>query len=107
MAAASTMLALGTLAPDLALPDVTTGRTVKLSDFDGNRGLLVMFICRHCPYVAHVRSELARLGHDFVDSDLAIVAIGSNDPETYPDDSPEGLAAEAREAGYVFPYLFD
>ena len=107
MAATSTMLALGTRAPDFTLPDVTTGRSVRLADLDGKRALLVMFICRHCPYVAHVRSELARLGRDYESSDLTIVAIGSNDPETYPDDSPEGLATEAREAGYRFPYLFD
>jgi peroxiredoxin len=103
----STMLALGTKAPDFELPDVVTGRTVSVRDFDGRRALLVMFICRHCPYVRHVRSELARLGRDFADSELAIVAISSNDPTEYPEDAPESLAEEAREAGYAFPYLFD
>jgi peroxiredoxin len=101
------MLALGTKAPDFELPDVVTGRTVSIRDFDGERALLVMFICRHCPYVRHVRSELARLGRDFADSELAIVAISANDPDGYPEDAPESLAAEAREAGYAFPYLFD
>jgi peroxiredoxin len=107
MAVPSTMLALGTKAPDFELPDVVTGRTVSVRDFDAKRALLVMFICRHCPYVRHVRGELAQLGHDFADSELAIVAISANDPDEYPEDAPEGLAEEAREAGYAFPYLFD
>jgi peroxiredoxin len=107
VAVPSTMLALGTKAPDFELPDVVTRRTVSIRDFDAKRALLVMFICRHCPYVKHVRAELARLGRDFADSELAIVAISANDPADYPEDAPEGLAEEAREAGYVFPYLFD
>jgi peroxiredoxin len=107
VAVPSTMLALGTTAPDFELPDVVTGRTVSIRDFDGRRALLVMFICRHCPYVRHVRDELARLGRDFAESDLAIVAISSNDPDEYPEDAPESLAEEARKAGYAFPYLFD
>jgi peroxiredoxin len=107
MAATSTMLALGTRAPDFTLPDVVSGRTVGLSDFEDRRALLVMFICRHCPYVAHVRPTIAALGREHVDSALGIVAISANDPATYPEDAPEGLAAEAVEAGYTFPYLFD
>jgi peroxiredoxin len=107
MAVPSTMLELGTKAPDFELPDVVTGLPVSIRDFDGKRALLVMFICRHCPYVRHVRGELARLGRDFAESDLAIVAISSNDPAEYPEDAPESLAEEAREAGYAFPYLFD
>ena len=107
MAVPSTMLELGTKAPGFELPDVVTGERVSLSDFEGKRAMLVMFICRHCPYVRHVRGELARLGRDFADSDLAIVAISSNDPAEYPEDAPESLAEEAREAGYAFPYLFD
>ena len=107
MAVPSTMLALGTKAPEFELPDVTDGRTVSLSDFESKRALLVMFICRHCPYVKHVREELARLGRDFAGSELAIVAISSNDVDEYPEDRPESLAEEAREAGYAFPYLFD
>jgi peroxiredoxin len=107
MAGTSTMIALGTAAPDFALPDVTTGRTVRRPDFDGTKALLVMFICRHCPYVAHVRQGLAALGRDYRDRDVGIVAISANDPETYPEDAPASLAEEAREAGYTFPYLFD
>lgn len=107
MAATSTMLELGTETPDFTLPDVTTGRTVRRSDFDDRKALLVMFICRHCPYVGHVRPALAQLARDYGDQDVAIVAISANDPAAYPEDAPESLAEEAREAGYTFPYLFD
>jgi peroxiredoxin len=107
MAATSTMLALGTRAPDFSLPDVTTGETVRSSDLPDADALLVAFICNHCPYVRHVRPGLAQLGHDYADARISIVAISSNDPETYPEDAPDELAREAKEAGYVFPYLFD
>jgi peroxiredoxin len=107
MAATSTMTDLGSRLPSFALPDVTTGRVVSDADVTGTRALLVMFICRHCPYVAHVREEIARLAVDYADADLSIVAISSNDPQAYPEDAPESLAEEARQAGYRFPYLFD
>lgn len=107
MAVPSTMTELGSRAPDFSLPDVTTGRTWRLADLDGTSGLLVMFICRHCPYVGHVREGLVRLANDYADADVAIVAISANDPEAYPEDAPESLAEEARSAGYTFPYLFD
>jgi len=107
MAATSTMTPLGSAAPDFALPDVTTGRTVGLAEVAGTGALLVMFICRHCPYVKHVRQELVRLANDYRDSGLAFVAISSNDPTTHPEDAPESLAEEAREVGYPFPVLFD
>ncbi len=107
MAATSTMLELGTPAPEFDLPDVTSGRRVRISDLAGKKALLVMFICRHCPYVGHVRSGLAQLGRDYADADVAIVAIGSNDADEYPADRPESLAEEAAEAGYTFPYLYD
>ena len=107
MAVTSTMLPLGTTAPDFALPDVVSGQKVSLSDFDGSAGLLVMFICNHCPYVQHVRSELARFGRDYKDSGLGIVAISSNDADQYPDDGPEAMKQEAESHGYTFPYLFD
>ena len=107
MAGTSTMLALGTEAPDFALPDVTTARTVRRSDFDNRKALLVMFICQHCPYVRNVRKALAELGGDYRDRDVGIVAISANDREAYPEDAPDSLAGEAREAGYTFPYLFD
>jgi peroxiredoxin len=107
VAGTSTMVDLGTEAPDFALPDVTTGRTVRRSDFDDRKALLVMFICRHCPYVRHVRQGLAEFGQDYRDRDVGIVAISPNDPVAYPEDAPDSLAEEAREAGYAFPYLFD
>jgi thiol-disulfide isomerase/thioredoxin len=92
MAATSTMLPLGTEAPDFALTDVVSGRTVTLRDFDDQPALLVMFLCRHCPYVAHVRPAIASLAREYVGSPLAVAAIGANDPATYPEDAPEGLA---------------
>jgi peroxiredoxin len=107
MAVTSTMLPLGKAAPDFSLADVASGRTVTLQDFEDQKALLVMFICRHCPYVAHVRPAIAGLAREHVGSGLGIVAISANDPATYPEDSPEGLAAEVVEAGYTFPYLFD
>lgn len=107
MAATSTMLALGTSAPPFSLPDVVSESTVSLDDFQDKTALLVMFICVHCPYVKHVNEELARLGHDYANTDLAIVAISSNDVEAYPDDSPESMKAEATKRGYRFPYLYD
>jgi peroxiredoxin len=107
MAVTSTMLPLGTTAPDFALADVVSGRTVSLQDFEDQKALLVMFICRHCPYVAHVRPAIAALAREQIGTGLGIVAISANDPATYPEDAPEGLAAEVVEAGYTFPYLFD
>jgi peroxiredoxin len=102
----STMLDLGTAAPDFCLPDVY-GKTVSLSDFKGKPALLVMFLCNHCPYVKHVRAELARLGREYQPKGVGIVAISSNDVAEYPEDSPEMMKREAAEAGYTFPYLFD
>jgi peroxiredoxin len=100
------MLELGTPAPGFTLPD-TDGRSVSLSDFAGAPALLVMFICNHCPFVKHVRAELARIGREYTARGVGIVAISSNDPEAYPDDSPERMREEKAAAGYVFPYLFD
>jgi len=102
----STMLALVTPAPDFRLPD-TQGRTVSLVDFKDAPALLVMFICNHCPYVQHVRSELVKLSKDYQVRGLAVVGINSNDAEAYPDDSPEKMREEAARWGYGFPYLLD
>jgi len=102
----STMLALGTPAPAFSLPD-TDGHAVSLSDFGPQRALLVMFICNHCPYVQHVRDELARLGRDYQARGAAMVGISSNDIDAFPDDAPDRMAEEKRVAGYTFPYLFD
>ncbi|MGD2044100.1 MAG: thioredoxin family protein [Acidimicrobiia bacterium] len=107
MAVTSTMLALGTEAPDFSLTDTVSGETVALADYSDKKGLLVMFICNHCPYVKHVREELARIGTDYADSGIGIVAICANDPQISPGDSPELMKQEAETYGYVFPYLFD
>ena len=104
---ASTMLPLGAKVPTFALTDTVTGQTVSNADFDGIKGLLVMFICKHCPFVVHVKDELARLGRDYKDKDIAIVAISSNDVANHPDDAPENLAAMSRELGFEFPLLYD
>lgn len=106
VAVISTMLPLGTQAPDFRLP-ATDGRQVARDDFKTARGLLVMFICNHCPYVKHIRDGLAAFGRDYQARGLAIVAINANDVSAYPDDRPEKMAEEARAAGYVFPYLYD
>lgn len=95
------------MAPDFSLPDVTSGRTVCREDFAGRDVLLVMFLSRHCPYVKHIEKELARLSRDYARKNVGIVAISSNDADQYPDDAPSGLALQAREAGFGFPYLYD
>ncbi|MBW3666011.1 MAG: thioredoxin family protein [Actinobacteria bacterium] len=102
----SEMLELGTQAPDFSLPD-TDGRTVSRSDFSDAEALAVLFICNHCPYVKHIREELARFARDYAGSDLGIVAISSNDIDQYPSDSPVAMKEEAKTYGYTFPYLFD
>src|SRR6185437_5415764 len=101
----STMLPLGTAAPDFQLPDVS-GKAMSLADFKG-KPLLVMFICNHCPYVKHIRAGLAQLGRDYLPRGAAIAAISSNDAENYPQDGPDNMKEEARAAGYNFPYLYD
>jgi peroxiredoxin len=103
----STMLELGTAAPDFALPDVVSGETVRRDDFRGQKALLVMFICAHCPYVKHVEKGLAALGMDYDGEPISIVAVGSNDAVSFPDDSPTGLKRQAQTLGFRFPYLYD
>ena len=102
----STMLELGTEAPDFSLPDVVSGETIGLSAFDGKKALLVMFICRHCPFVKHVQEELARVGRDY-GKNVGIVAISANDPGVNTDDAPSGLKEMAQELGFRFPFLYD
>lgn len=106
MAVESTMLPLGTPAPDFSLTDTVSGDTVSLDGLTG-KALVVMFICNHCPYVKHVQHGLVEFGNDYVEQDVSIVGIGSNDAVNYPDDGPEQLAAVAREYGYTFPVLYD
>jgi len=102
----STMLALGTPAPEFSLPDYD-GRRYALADFAASPALLVAFICNHCPFVRHVRTEFAALAREYQPRGLAVVAINSNDIEAYPQDGPDGMRAEAAELGYGFPYLLD
>jgi peroxiredoxin len=102
----SQMVPLGTPAPDFSLPNVD-GRTIALADRSDAPATLVMFICNHCPFVKHVRGELARIGRDYIAQGVFVVAINSNDAEQYPDDSPARMREEARAQGYTFPYLFD
>src|ERR1700761_3576219 len=106
MAIESTMLALGTPAPQFALPDPATGKTVKLDDLTG-AALVVTFICNHCPYVQHVAAGLAKLGRDLSAQGVPVVAISSNDITSHPQDGPEQMAIEARRHGWTFPYLYD
>jgi peroxiredoxin len=102
----STMLELGTPAPDFSLPDVVSGQTISLATFSDKPALLVMFVCRHCPFVRHVQNELARLGRDYQDA-AGIVGISSNDAGMFDDDSPESLKEWAREYGITFPLCYD
>jgi peroxiredoxin len=103
----STMPALGIPAPDFELPDVVSGASVSLGSLAGKQALLVMFISRHCPYVQHVKHELARLGKDYARQPLGIVAISSNYVAQYPDDAPELLKQMAAELGVSFPVCYD
>ncbi len=103
----STMLPLGTSAPDFALLNVVDGSTVSLKDLRGAPVTLIIFMCNHCPYVKHVATGLAQLAKDYQARGVAVVGINSNDAANYPDDSPEKMAAEAKLRGYTFPYLYD
>lgn len=103
----STMAPLGMAAPDFHLPDVVSGKTVSLADFSGRDALLVMFICRHCPYVVHVQAELSRLGRSYQTRNVGVLAVSANDAAAYPDDSPKELQRQAAEQSFVFPYLYD
>jgi peroxiredoxin len=103
----SAMLPLGTSAPGFDLPDVVTGRMISLASFADKDALLVMFICAHCPYVVHVQEGIARLGRDYLERSVGIVAISSNDAQAYPSDSPDGLRQQAASFGFVFPYCYD
>lgn len=103
----SRMPELGMQAPDFALPDTVSGRNVRLVDFTGSPALLVMFLCNHCPFVKHVRDQVAAIGREYHARGVAVVAISSNDVASHPDDSPDLMKREAADAGYSFPYLYD
>ena len=102
----STMLPLGTTAPNFSLPNVD-GRILGLDDVAGERGTVVMFICNHCPFVKHVADQLAQLGRDYAPLGIGFVAISSNDVSRHPADSPEQMIHEAEARGYPFAYLYD
>ncbi len=103
--AESSMIPLGTSLPQFSLVDVVSDNTVSSADFSG-KPLLVMFICRHCPYVKHVQNELVGLGKDYEDK-IGMVAISSNDIESYPEDAPDSLKQQAQKIGFNFPYLYE
>lgn len=103
----STMLPLGTIAPNFELVDVTTGKRVKLTESPDFAATVIMFICNHCPYVKHVNSALTQLANDYIPRNVRFLAISSNDVEHYPDDSPENMIIAAKAHHYPFPYLYD
>lgn len=103
----SSMLALGTRAPDFKLLDTLTDKSYSLQAAKGPKATVIMFICNHCPYVKHVMHELVRLAKDYQVKDIAFVAINSNDAEAYPEDAPEKMAQLAKQLGFSFPYLYD
>ncbi len=105
-ATTSTMLTLGTPAPDFSLPD-TKGKTVSLGNFKGTPALLVIFMCNHCPYVKHILNDLVKLAKEYKDKGVAVVGINSNDVTNYPEDRPEMMSNLAKEAAFTFPYLYD
>ena len=102
----STMLALGTKAPQFRLPD-PHGKWVSLDDFKDAPALLVVFMCNHCPYVKHIQSKLAEVAKEYQAKGVGVVGINSNDVASYPDDRPEKMAEEIKQVGYTFPYLYD
>ena len=102
----STMLPLGTSAPDFSLPD-TEGNMVTLNDYAGSKALLVIFMCNHCPYVKHVAEQLKLIGDDYGPQGVGIVGVSSNDADKYPDDSPAAMAKEKANRGYSFAYVYD
>lgn len=101
------LLKLGSPAPDFALPDVLTEKTVRRDDFRDQTALLVIILCKHCPYVKHIRKDLVKFGKDYEGKGIAIVGISSNDPTAYPEDSPESLKDMVVREGFTFPVLFD
>ena len=104
----SVMVELGTAAPDFTLPDTVSGAAVALSDVSKDKqGTLVMFICNHCPFVIHVQEELSKIGRDYQEKGLAVIAISSNDINEYPQDAPDKMTVFAKDNGFTFPYLFD
>jgi thiol-disulfide isomerase/thioredoxin len=107
MPTTSIELALGAPAPSFSLPDVRTGTSISLDEIAAGKPALVMFLCRHCPYVKHIESQLAQLARDYAGRNVGLVAISANDAQGYPEDAPASLAEQARTAGFSFPYCYD
>ncbi len=103
----STMMPLGTIAPEFRLPDTVSGKILSLQELTSQNGTLVMFICNHCKYVKHIHSELVKLSNEGVSKGLSVIAISSNDVVNYPEDAPERMKEQATQSGYTFPYLYD
>lgn len=103
----STMIPLGSLAPDFTLPDTVSGSNISLNELKSDKATVIMFICNHCPYVKHVQDGLVELANDYMPKGVSFIAINSNDVENYPDDSPGKMKEVAERLGYPFPYLFD
>ena len=103
----SNMIPLGIIAPDFILLDTVSGKPKKLQDLKGEKATLIMFICNHCPFVKHIQNELVKIGCEYPDKGIGVVAISSNDAESYPEDSPKNMKLLAESLGYRFPYLYD
>lgn len=103
----STMLELGTLAPEVSLSDTVTGQNLSLKEIRGKKATLIAFICNHCPYVKLLKEELARVGHDYMERGMGMAAVSSNDAEQYPEDGPDAMREDALRLQYPFPYLWD
>ena len=103
----STMLPLGTKAPEFSLPDVVSGDTITLDTFKDKKALLMMFICRHCPFVQHVKNEIAKIGKDYQNKNVGVVAISANDAGSYSEDDPDSLKEMVDELDFTFPYCYD
>lgn len=101
------MLPLGTKAIDFNLKDVVLSNQISLKNFEDKKALLIIFICKHCPYVRHTQSEIAKIGKDYANKALGIAAISANDITAYPEDSPEGMKEQSKEVGFIFPYCYD
>ena len=103
----STMVALGTIAPNFTLPDTVSGKNISLENVKGSMATLIMFICNHCPFVKHVNTELVMLANVYKNKEIGFAAISSNDVVNHPDDSPELMKKVAKQLNYPFPYLYD
>ncbi len=103
----SNMLPLGTKAPDFNLPDTVSGQDISLETIESRKGIVIMFICNHCPFVLHVQKEIVKIAQEYSAKEFSFVAISSNDVQNYPQDSPENMQLHARNHNFDFPYLYD